>query len=87
MEIKLKDNWIITADSMDYKLSQYEYKKDKDGNDKLHLRGTTYHGSLENTLIAYKEKSIKTSICKSIDEVIKLNRELDEYIRSITKRD
>lgn len=83
MEIKLKGNYIITADSRQYILSKWSMGKDKKGNPKMQLRDSTYHSTLEQLLKAYKEKYIRASECKTIDEVLELCKKMDAIIEEI----
>lgn len=85
MEIKLKGNYIITADSMTYMLSKWKMSEDNKGELKMRLTATTFHSTLENTLRAYKEKSVKNSNCTTIEEILILVKDLDQYIREVLK--
>lgn len=83
MKIKLKGNWIITDDSMNYKLSEYRYEKDKKGVEQLKLSNTTYYSTLNSLLRAYKEKYIKSAECEFLSELLKVSEETDAYIREV----
>lgn len=81
MEIKLDNKYWIVTDSMNYKLATKS--KGKDGKVIWNYQG--YYSTIESLLISYKELEIRNSNINNFKDLVKLNQELDNFIREMLK--
>lgn len=83
MKIQIDDKYQITSDSMNYILQ--EKREVKEGKDKGEVREVTlgYYGTITNALQGYKELQIRDSDVTTIDELMKLIKDLDKKIETL----
>ncbi|MBU5424982.1 DUF5405 family protein [Tissierella pigra] len=83
MKIQIDDKYQITSDSMNYILQ--EKREVKEGKDKGEVREVTlgYYGTITNALQGYKETQIRNSDVTTIDELMKLIKDLDKKIETL----
>lgn len=83
MKLKIDNRHQISSDSMNYILQ--EKREIKEGKDKGEMREVTlgYYGTITNALQAWKELQIRKSNITTIDELMKLIKELDNKIETL----
>ena len=90
MNIKIDDNYRITGDSMQYILQERKERKEikidpKTGKleGKYYYVNVGYFGKIYYALQAFKELQIRNSDVTSVDELLKLIKELDFKIEKL----
>lgn len=85
MEIKLQDGYIISSDARQYILQQEKMIETGKTKGEMSITNLGYYPKIERVLIAYKERVIRTSDITTVEQLLKLMQELDDYIKSILK--
>lgn len=83
MNIKLDDNYKVTADSKQYTLQKTSVAKSGDNEGKEVATSVGFYRTIAQALKSYKELSIRESDVTTIDEVLGLVRSIDTKIDEI----
>lgn len=83
MNIKLDDNYKITADSRQYILQKISIAKSGENVGEEVATSIGFYRTIEQALKGYKELSIRESDVTAIDEVLGLVRSIDTKIDEI----
>lgn len=81
LDVKLDTHYKLTGDSMNYILEKRSKTKNKEG--EYTWTGIKFAGTISHILKSYKELKIRTSNCKTIDEILEVSKEIDEKIENI----
>lgn len=85
MKIQIDKRYQIISDSMQYILQEKRKGKDKHGKVKEYEVNVGYYGKIYNALQGYKELQIRNSNVETVDELMKLIKELDEKIERLLR--
>lgn len=83
MKIKIDDKYQITSDSMQYILQEKKQTKKDDVEVKDYEVNLGYYSTITNALQGYKELQIRNSDVTTIDELMKLIKDLDDKIETL----
>lgn len=83
MKVKLKGSYLLTSDSLNYVLCKVKKGKDKKGNVVERESGHTYHTTIVQALKTYKERYIRASDCKTIQEILEVSKDIDKKIEKV----
>lgn len=83
MKLQIDNKYKIVSDSRQYILQEKKRKKQEDGKVEEYEVNIGYYGTIYNALKAYKEVQIRNSNVSTIDELLKLIKELDEKIEKL----
>lgn len=88
MEIKLSDNFKITADSMNFILNEYRYIEPRRGSDKQGRYGwveSGFYQTIQGACKAALQKAVIHSDKSNMNEIIKEMKKLHDDIIEATK--
>lgn len=83
MELQINNKYQITSDSMQYILQEKKTIREGDKKGDKYWVNVGYYGKIYNALQDYKELRIRNSDVMTVDELMKLIRELDEKIERL----
>ncbi len=83
MELKLDNKHYIKSDSLCYTLIAKSERVDNEGVKKEYERVLGYYGTIEGALKGYKERQIKNSDVKTMNELLELIKGIDTKIKDV----
>lgn len=83
MKIQIDNKYQISSDSMNYILQEKKQTVSNEGEEKSYVVNVGYYSTITNALQGYKELQIRNSDVTTIDELMKLIKELDKKIETL----
>ena len=85
MKILIDNKYRIASDSMQYILQEKKTVREGEKEGEEYWVNVGYYGKIYNALQSYKELQIKNSNVTTIDELMKLIKNLDNKIEQLLK--